>query len=306
MSFDKVGIRDKGKLTFLPYIKVDKDIFIITGKFLKTATIHKEWSNDVSNPEAVADVLRKHKIDVFTFWQRLPDIAPRYNYYMEWHAISALPITTYEHWINNQIKTDTRKKIKRAPKRGVDIRKVELNDEFVKGAMKIYNETPVRRGKRFWHFGKDFDTTKQELSEDLENSDFIGAYLNDELIGYVKLNYYDRYANPGHILSMLKYWNEKYTNNALIAKAVELCAERKMEYLTYTNWRRGNQADFLRRHGFEKVLLPRYFVPLTIKGNLCLRLHLHRGIKPLLPEKMNLFLSNCRKAFYEKTASENI
>src|SRR5208283_3731408 len=115
----------------------------------------------------------------------------------------------------------------------------------------------------------------------------------------VKLNYYDKYANPGLILSMMKYWKNK-TNDALIAKAVELCAEKKMLYLTYTDWRKGSQADFHRRHGFEKVLLPRYFIPLTIKGNLCLRLHLHRGIKRLLPEKMLLFLLNCRKKVYEK------
>jgi len=306
MNFDKVEIRIKGKPTLFPSIKVDKDIFVITGRFVKTATIHKEWSNDVSNPEAIADVLRKHKIDIFTFWQRLPDITPRYNYHMEWHAVSAIPITTYDHWLSKQINSDTRKKIKRASNRGVEIKQVPLDDKFIQGALNIYNETSIRRGKRFWHYGKDFNTAKKELSEDLESSDFISAYFNGELIGYVKLNYYGEYANPGHILSLLKYRNEKYTNNALIAKAVELCAEKKMQYLTYTDWRKGSQADFLRRHGFEKVLLPRYFIPLTIKGNLCLQLHLHRGIRSLLPEKMLLFLLNCRKRFYEKTLTGNI
>src|SRR5208283_2331477 len=154
----------------------------------------KEWSNDVSNPETIVNILRKYKIDIFTFWQRLPDITPRYNYYMEWHAVSAIPITTYEHWLSRQINTDMRNKVRRAAKGGVEIRKVQIDDEFVKGVMAIYNDTPIRRGKRFWHYGKDFDTVKKELSEDLETSDFIGAYLNGELIGFVKLNYYDKYA----------------------------------------------------------------------------------------------------------------
>src|SRR5208283_2935969 len=99
----------------------------------------KEWSNDVSNPETIVNILRKYKIDIFTFWQRLPDITPRYNYYMEWHAVSALPITTYDHWRSKQINSDTRYQIKRASKKGIEIKKVQLDDDFISGVVKIHN-----------------------------------------------------------------------------------------------------------------------------------------------------------------------
>jgi len=300
MNFNLLEVMDKGKQKLVRSVKVGNDFYVVSGKFIKTARIHKEWMNDVSDIEHVIRALKEYDVDLFTFWQRLPDTVPKYNYFMEWHPITALPITTYDHWIANQIKTDTRKKIKRAPKRGVDIRLVDVSDDFTTGVMHIFNETPIRRGKSFWHYGKDFNSTKSTLLLDLDTSDFIAAYLDDELIGFIKLNYFGRYANPGLILSLLKYQNQKYTNNALIAKAVEVCAEKKMEYLTYTDWRLGSHADFLRRHGFQKVLLPRYFVPLTAKGNLYIKLGLHRGIRSFLPEKVLLLLLECRKKFYKK------
>ena len=125
--------------------------------------------------------------DLLTFWQRLPDTVPIYPYYYETEILSAIPLKDFKHWWEKQIGSDTRKKARRPEKRGVEIRVVPLDDAFVSGVMGVFNETPVRRGKPFWHYGKDFETIKQGLSRDLDRSKFIGAYDGGELVGFVKL-----------------------------------------------------------------------------------------------------------------------
>ena len=105
----------------------------------------------------------------------------------------------------------------------MEIKVLPLDDAFVRGVMEIFNETPVRRGKPFWHYGKSFETLKEEFSRDLATSKFVGAYEHGELVGFVKLNCVPgRFANPGLIVSKLEA-RKKYVNNALIAKSVELC-----------------------------------------------------------------------------------
>src|SRR5215468_1590251 len=168
---DRGSVRDPG-------ILVDDKRFIVQGQFLTIARLRDEWYDELGDPEAVIAALGKYepRPDLFTFWQRLPDLAPIYSYHCESEALSAIPLTTFEHWWEKQIKTDTRKKIKRPEKRGVEIKVVSLNDDFVRGVMEIFNETPVRRGRRFSHYGKSFETLKEMLCKDLAISKFIGAY----------------------------------------------------------------------------------------------------------------------------------
>ena len=122
------------------------------------------------------------------------------------------------------------------------------------------------------------------LSRDLDKSKFIGAYEGESLVGFIKLNIAEgRFANPGLIVSKLEA-RKKYVNNGLIAKAVELCTAASIPYLTYTIWRRGTQAEFLIRHGFQKISVPRYWIPLTKKGAIAFKLGLHRNIRAYIPD----------------------
>ena len=61
---------------------------------------------------------------------------------------------------------------------------------------------PVRGGRRFWHFGKDVETVRRGLATYLDRSEFIGAYWNEELIGFIKMVYVDQLATLMHIISM--------------------------------------------------------------------------------------------------------
>src|SRR5438552_1655252 len=82
--------------------------------------------------------------------------------------------------------------------------------------------------------------------------------------------------------------HDKRPANALIAKAVEICEAKGVRYLTYGNFHYGNKGidrllEFKIRNGFEAILMPRFYVPLTLKGALCMRLRLHRGLLGILP-----------------------
>lgn len=301
MLIEKEEISEKGMPLIVTSMKVDDKVIIIKGKVVKTARIKEEWFDDIGNPEPIIRKLKaaKDKPDIFTFWQRLPETKPKYNYYMERESVSALPIPCYDDWWQKQISSAIRNKVRKAQKKGVVVKVVGCNDELIRGIMEIFNETPVRRGKPFWHYGKDFEVIKRELSTDLDRSDFIGAYYNDQLIGFVKLRYAGILADFIQNLSLLKH-RDKFTNNALIAKAVELCAEKKIPYLTYGGWRKGDHAAFLLQHGFEKIDLPRYYVPLTLTGNLVIKLRLHRGIIGILPESLLLRLIDLRSRWYTK------
>ena len=295
-------IYQRGKPIRVKGICVGDKHLALSGTFLTIARLEDEWYDEIGDPDAVILALRScaPKPDLFTFWQRLPDTSPLYAYYNEPEALSAVPLQTFDHWWEKQIRTDTRKKIKRPEKRGIEIKVVQMTDDFVRGVMDIFNETPVRRGRRFSHYGKTFEELKEMLSRDLPISEFVGAYHKGKLAGFVKLVFAEgRFANPGLIVSKLEY-RKKYVNNALVAKAVELCTSRGIPYLTYTNWRRGSQADFLMRHGFEKLCVPRYWVALTRKGELALRLGFHHSLRKRIPEPILGFLLDTRKSIFDK------
>jgi len=297
-----VTVHEKGQPKIVTALQIDSTTIILKGKLVRTARLKDEWYEELKKPQQVIEKLRNasRPPDLFTFWQRLPDIEPIYEYPIERVTVTAVPIRSFEDWWSKQLKSDTRNKARRATKRGVDIRRVDLSDEFVCGVMDIYNETPVRRGKPFWHYGKDFETVKEQLSRDLVHSQFIGAYFEGSLIGFVKLLFAEgRFANPVLILSKLRYRN-KYTTSALIAEAVKLCAEKCIPYLTYGLWRRGSHAAFLRRHGFRPIEMPRYWIPLTTIGVLALRLGFHRDLRSSIPEPVLSYLLGFRQWYYSK------
>ena len=94
--------------------------------------------------------------------------------------------------------------------------------------------------------------------------------------------YVDNNATLFHILATNKHY-DKRPMNALVAKAVEVCDQKKLCYLIYGQFTYGNKdqsslAEFKRRNGFEQINFPRYYVPLTLKGRCFLRLGFHKGI----------------------------
>ncbi|HEY1791173.1 MAG TPA: hypothetical protein VGJ73_23705 [Verrucomicrobiae bacterium] len=301
-------IRVRGKTAFVPSAVIDGRTVIVTGKWLKTAAIQDQnfvEGEIVKSPDSFLRALKQSnlKADFLTFSQRPPDVAPKFKFHYEWDNFATVPITTFKEWWE-RLPQETRKNVRRSAKRGVTVNLVPFNDELARGIHNLCNETPVRQGKPFWHFGKDFETVKREHSTFLERSDFIGAFFENELIGFIKIVYVDRVAHILHILGANAHY-DKRPINALIAKAVEVCEQRNAGYLVYGQYTYGNKTqsslvELKRRNGFEQINFPRYYVPLTWKGKIAVALRLHRGATGLLPSRVLNIAVNARSWLNER------
>jgi hypothetical protein len=287
-------IRIAGKTLRVPSAEIFGRTVVVKGKWIRIAKVKDEEvveGASVQDPKTFLACLKESqlRVDCFTFAQRPPETKPNHNYHLEWDNWAAVNTTCFQDWWEN-LPQESRKNVRRAAKRGVVVKIVPLSDNLVRGILNIYNETPLRQGKRFWHFGKDFETVKRELATYLERSEFIGAYWNDELIGFIKMVYVDRVATLFHIVSMNEH-HDKRPMNALIAKAVEHCEQKGISHFIYGQFLYGNKRqssllEFKRRNGFEQIDFPRYFVPLTLRGRIFVGLKLYRGITGLVPEPL--------------------
>ena len=289
----------------------------IRGSLVKIARLDAEKFLFVDNPEVIIEELRRSNagVDVFTFIQKVTETAPKYDYPMEWDNLAVLPISTFDHWWNHQIGFKARNKAKQAEKRGAVIKVVPFDESLVRGIWEIYNETPVRGGRKFPHFGKDLETIYREEATYLDRSTFIGSFLDNKLIGFIKLLWSTDGIQGGllNIVSLIEH-RDKAPTNALLAHAVRACAERKVPYLVYSNFaygrrKRDSLSDFKERNAFQRVDLPRYYVPMSAIGRVALRLGLQKKVSERIPEWMIVRLREARRSWYERqmrSAPENM
>jgi hypothetical protein len=195
---------------------------------------------------------------------------------------------------------------RQAEKKGVKLREIPFDDVLIEGIWRIYNECPIRQGKRFPHYGMPPEKVRPYAGTFLESSIFIGAFLDDVLIGFAKLTIDETQTQAGlmHILSMIEH-RDKAPNNALVAQAVKFCADRHIPYLVYANFAYGNKqqdslSDFKEHNGFQRVNVPRYYVPLTRTGELAFRMGLHHKLVERLPESVIAKLRDYRAGWYTR------
>ncbi len=281
------------------------------GRLVRIAHVDGEGYQFLDDPDAAVVALRKSgtRADIFTFIQKLSETSPKHSFPMEWDNIAALPISTFDHWMAHQIDFKVRNKVRKSAKNGVSVREVPFDDALVQGIHAIYNETPIRQGKRFWHYGKDLEAVRKMNGTFLDRTIFIGAYLEDNLIGFVKLVANEDWSQAGlmQIVSMIQQ-RDKAPTNALVAQAVRSCADRKVANLWYANFSYGKKqqdslADFKRHNGFQKVDVPRYYVPLTMVGRMALRMGLHHGTIDWIPEPVASTYRKIRSYWYKQKLS---
>src|SRR2546425_6813291 len=233
----------------------------VQGQLLRTARLEADKFQFLDNPQTMLEELRKSgtRIDLFTFMQRLPENSPKYAYPMEWDNLAVLPVTTFDHWWTQQIRFKARNKAKQAEKKGVVVREVAFGDTLVKGIWEVYNECPIRQGVPFRHYGKDIETVYREEATFLDSSVFIGAFLGESLIGFIKLVHDETRTQAGvmNIVSMVGH-RDKAPTNALIAQAVRTCAEMGISYLVYSNFayrkkQRSTLSHFKEQNGFPLI-----------------------------------------------------
>jgi hypothetical protein len=106
---------------------------------------------------------------------------------MEYDNLAVVPVSSFEHWWNHQIRSLPRNRARQAEKKGVTFREVPFDDTLIQGICGIYNETPVRQGKAFPHFGMTLERARAYAGTFLDQSVYIGAFLGDTMIGFIKL-----------------------------------------------------------------------------------------------------------------------
>lgn len=285
----------------------DRDIRV-DGRLVRIARLDGEKYRFLDDPAPIVEGLKSHRgrVDLFTFMQRLPETQPKFQYRMEWDNFAALSITTFENWWTKQIGFKARNKAKQAEKHGVILKETPFCGELVRGIWEIYNETPVRQGKRFPHYGMKLEEVYRYAGTFLADSVFIGAYIGEKIIGFAKLTIDETHTQAGlmHIVSMVSE-RDKAPTNALISQAVRSCADRQIKYLVYSNFAYGNKksdslSDFKERNGFQRIEIPRYYVPLTPLGHAAYRVGWYRRLSDILPEAYLAKLREIRSAWYTR------
>jgi hypothetical protein len=255
--------------------------------FVKIASNAKEYEVDIVPTDKFIEKLKERSIDIFTFIERkwcftIPNPA---KFWLKTNDnVALLQTTSYNEWWKN-IGKKTRNMIRKAEKSGIKTEAVTPNERFAEGVWRIYNETPIRQERAFPHYGASLKAVRESMLSS-QNCTFIGAQFQDELAGFIQLVHGDNTSRIAQMLSMQKHW-DKAVNNALIAKAIEVCANEQIKWLMYG--RMGNHPtldNFKQNNGFTQFQLTRYYIPLTKKGKIATKLGLHKAIKDALPQSM--------------------
>ena len=271
-------------------LEVDQELDTISVRKtfgVRIARDYREYEKSVIPTEDLIFKLNGRIIDIFTFVERkwcCPINNPPSTWTRTDDNIGLLEIRDYATWWN-AIGKKTRNMVRKAEKEGVKVSVVQQSDKLAEGICKIYNETPIRQGRVFPHYGEPLDHLTRVMYLE-KKSTYIAAFFQDEIIGFIQLTRGDNIVILSNILSMQKHM-DKGVNNALLAKAVEVCASKGERWLMYG--RMGNHPSldkFKDNNGFLKQDLTRYYIPLTGKGRLAIRLGLHKELKDALPQSI--------------------
>ncbi len=275
MPTDNIKIAVKGKWVSVPALNVGGKHIVVRGNWLRVAYVNNEqWlETEVEDPALCVKMLKAEGgdglcADLFTFSQKLPATEPKYPYAFEWDSIAAARANSFKDWWDG-LPQETRKNVRRSEKRGVVVEVKKLDSALVQDLFELNNESSLRQGKAFTHYGKTLEQVARDQVDYLDRSDYICTYFGKELIGVLKLVY------RGDVASILTFLP------------------------TYGMYNYGNKQhtplrEFKIRNGFGEALVPRFYIPLTAKGAVSLRLRLHRGFLGILPHNVITLLVRLR------------
>jgi len=278
-------------------LAVDNDLesMRIRRKFLlRVARDKREYERSVVPTAELLQKLKERGIDLFSFAERkwCPRIQnPEESWVRSDENIALLKLSSYDEWWK-EIGKKTRNMIRKAEKSGVKASVAEPNEKLAEGIWKIYNETPIRQERASQKYG----TTLQQVTTSLRslpNRTYVGAYFRHELAGFMELIHGDNLMIISQILSLKKHW-DKAANNVLIAKLVEVCLNDGVHWVMY-----GRMGDFSslsldnfkQNNGFRRFQLTRYHIPITKKGELAIKLRLHKEMSDILPQSTRYHLA---------------
>ncbi|MGA3192908.1 MAG: hypothetical protein ABSD73_10425 [Candidatus Bathyarchaeia archaeon] len=262
-------------------LTVGKRFFYLQAKY----SLGYIYEADITN-ETFMD-LKKKGVDLFTFAERsFLRSGQNRAFPCENDSISLLEINSFEDWWRFQIKKDVRNRIRNAERKGIVINLAEIDENFVIGAQRIYNETPIRQGRRYAGYGLNLATLRAKFSN-LSKSEVLGAYYDGGLVGLLWMVYGDRVVEIRSFVSLIKHRN-KSPNNALMAEGLKRCSKKGFRFIVYGKMGYLPSLDsFKMDNGFRECVIPRYYVPLSKKGMLAIKLRVHKELQYSLSPRIS-------------------
>ena len=106
MALKQVEVRVSGKNTLVPAAEICGRTVIAKGGGIKTASILDDQLVEgelVSDPVAFVAALKQSGLpaDVLTFFQRPPDVTPKFKQHYEWDNYAVVDTTSFEGWWEN-------------------------------------------------------------------------------------------------------------------------------------------------------------------------------------------------------------
>lgn len=290
--FQRGRINQRGPFyeTLKTLLDVDKELKTLISRkkfFFKTINDQDEYEKDIIPTRQFMDKLGDRGADIFNFIERKWCYLiqnPSKSWARADDNVALLQVTNYDEWLK-KIGKKTRNMIRKAEKSEIKTEVVEPDQSFLEGVWKIYNETPIRQERSFPYYGISLKTVIGSILSS-QNCTYIGAYSGKELAGFIQLVNGKNTVRISKILSLQAY-RDRAVNNALVAKAAEVCAAKGVQWIMYG--RMGNHPtldEFKQNNGFTQFQLTRYYVPLTTKGRLAIKLGLYRDLKDSLPQSL--------------------
>jgi hypothetical protein len=235
-------------------------------------------------------------IDIFTYASRdfIKGSEPL-SYKRVLDNVGLLNVESYDNWWKNQINKKARNSFRKAEKSGVYVKFFDcanmIPEEVFLGIWRIYNETPIRQERAFQHFGRSLESVKDLIRAISHKFGLFCAFIDRELIGFSLVIFGDQVAQISQILSAMSQF-ENCPNNALVVSIVRTCTDRGYFYITYGRMGLAHPSltKFKESNGFRQFNVNRYFIPLTYRGAVAIRLGVHQQLKDLAPEKLKYYL----------------
>jgi hypothetical protein len=262
-------------------LTIGKRFFYLQAKY----SLEYIYDTDITK-ELLID-LKERGVDLFAFVQRsFLRFGQKYSFPREDESISLLKINSFDEWWRFQIRKDERNRVRNAERKGIVIKLAEIDENFIRSSQRIYNETPIRQGRRYTGYGLSLAAVREKFSN-LSKSEVLGAYYDGELVGLLWMVYGDRVARIRSFVSLIKH-RDKSPNNALMSEGVKRCSERGFRFIVYEKMGYLPGLDSFKMHnGFRECVVPRYYVPLSKKGMLAIKLRVHREVQYSLSPRIS-------------------
>jgi GNAT superfamily N-acetyltransferase len=243
-----------------------------------TARSLNEYDGNLVPSKGLFTFLKKEKVDVISFLDggKSRNLAAEFNtgWLKSYDILLMHEVRSFQYWWT-KVGKKTRNMVRKAEKNGVITSAIQPSGMLAKDICRIYNSTQKKQKRRNNDYGK----TNQEVLKEITSSPdyvFIVSCLNNEVVGFSQLVFYLDTVFIKRLLSLENY-RDKGINNALLAKAIEISADRGVKKLIFAHWNpwtfpEESLINFAINNGFRLCKVTRYYAPLTWNGKVLIHL----------------------------------